>query len=108
MRVMNVVGYAPPSLPRYPRRRLHRIEIVTLASSVSIVALLLAAALHVFAGIAEGPLVVGTILVASIAGWVNAYLPPAAAAPGDGGHEIPDVMDDFDVDLDHGWYDRVA
>jgi hypothetical protein len=103
MRVMNAIGYAPPTLPRHPRRRLHRIEIVTLASSVSIVALLLATALHLLAGVDEGPLVVGTILVASIAGWINAYLPATVAAPGDGGQALDD-----DLGPDRGWYDRAA
>ena len=103
MRVMNVMGYAQPTFPREPRRRFHRVETVTLASSVSIVALLIATALHLLAGVHETPLVIGTILIASIAGWVNAYLPSDAAAPGDGGHDIDD-----EVDLDHGWYDRAA
>jgi hypothetical protein len=105
MRVMNVIGYAPPTLPRHPRRRFHRIETVTLASSVSIVALLIATALHLLAGIAEGPLVIGTILVASVAGWINAYLPAEAAAPGDGGRDLD--LDDR-LGLEHGWYDRAA
>jgi hypothetical protein len=101
MRVMNVIGYAPPTLPRHPRRKFHRVETVTLASSVSIVALLIATGLHRFAGIAEAPLVIGTIVVASVAGWINAYLPGPAATPGDGGR-------DRDDDLTLGWYDRAA
>jgi hypothetical protein len=103
---MNVIGYAPPSFPSEPRRRFHRVEIVTLASSISIVALLVATALHTLAGVAEVPLVIGTILVASVAGWVNAYL-PAAATPDDGGHDR-DLDLDLDLDPEHGWYDRAA
>lgn len=103
MRVMNVIGYAPPSFQREAHRKFHRVETVTLASSVSIVALLVAAALHFFAGVNEGPLVIGTILVASIAGWVNAYLPPSEAAPDDGGQDLTD-----EFDLGHDWFDRAA
>lgn len=105
MRVMNAIGYAPPSLRPQPRRRAQRIETVTLASSISIVALLTATVLHVVVGVQEVPLVVGTIIVASIAGWVNAYRPADASAPSDGGH---DLVDDADVDVDLDWYDRAA
>jgi hypothetical protein len=103
MRVMNVIGYAQPSFPREPRAKFRRVETVTLASSVSIVALLVATALHLFAGVDEVPLVIGTIVVASIAGWVNAYLPGDAQAPGDGGNDVADDIDAYD-----GWYDRAA
>lgn len=98
-----MIGYAPPTLPRQPRRRFHRVETVTLASSVSIAVLLVATALHVLVGVDEGPLVIGTILIASIAGWINAYLPAAAAAPGDGGRDLDD-----DLGLHEDWYDRAA
>lgn len=45
---------------------------VRLATLVSLVAVVVAVALHTIAGVAEGPLVVGTLVVASVAGWVNA------------------------------------
>ena len=106
MRVMNVMGYAQPTFPHEPRRKFHRVETVTLASSVSIIALLTATALHVLAGVHETPLVIGTILIGSIAGWVNAYLPAGAAAPGDGGHDLDDHLDE--LELSHDWYDRAA
>lgn len=102
-----MIGYAQPTFPREPRRRLHRMETVTLASSISIVALLVATSLHTLAGVDEFPLVIGTILVASVAGWINAYLPPTAATPGDGGHDL-DHDSDLDLDLEPGWYDRAA
>jgi hypothetical protein len=109
MRVMNVIGYAQPSFPRAPRHRFHRVETITLASSISIVALLVATALHTLAGVDEVPLVIGTILVASVAGWINAYLPTAAATPGDGGRDLDREFDaDLDLEFDAGWYDRAA
>jgi fatty acid desaturase len=45
---------------------------VRLAAIVSIVAVVVAVVLHTVAGVAETPLVVGTLVVASLAGWVNA------------------------------------
>jgi hypothetical protein len=110
MEVMNVIGYAPPSFQRPPRRpRLHRIDTVTLASSISIVALVISTSLHVFANVAEQPLVVGTIVMASIAGWINAFLPSSESAPHDGGQLLLDDDDELGgSDVDDYYYEQAA
>lgn len=53
------------------RRPSVRVSPFLLAAVVSTVAALAALVLHGVAGVAEMPLVVGTILVASLAGWFN-------------------------------------
>ncbi len=101
MEAMNVLGFAPHGFPR--TARLRRVETVMLASSISIVALLVATFLHVVVGVQETPLVIGTIVVASIAGWINAYLPTDADAPSDGGREL-----DGDIQELGTWFDQAA
>jgi hypothetical protein len=97
MEAMNAIGFAPHGFHRPTRRaRLRRVDTVTLASSVSILALLVTTVLHSLAGVGESPLVIGTIVVASIAGWVNAAL-PGAQTPADGGRELDDDFDEFDL-----------
>ena len=58
------------------------------------------------AGYFYGQLVIGTILGASIAGWVNAFLPAQTSDP-DGGQRVDDepfAGDLFDLDA----FDRAA
>lgn len=99
MEAMNAIGFAPHD--HGYSARVHRVETVTLASSISIVALLAATFLHVVLGVHETPLVIGTLVLASIAGWINAYLPATAGAPCDGGSElVDDGYDDVDDWLD--------
>ena len=101
MEAMNTLEFAPHGFPRTLRPR--RVETVTLASSISIVALLVATLLHVVLGVHEMPLVIGTIVLASIAGWINAYLPADADAPSDGGRDLDHDIQELDV-----WFDRAA
>lgn len=49
---------------------------VRLAALVSLVAVVVAVVLHLVAGVAETPLVVGTLVVASLVGWVHAERHP--------------------------------
>jgi hypothetical protein len=49
-----------------------RIRPVILALVVSAVAAVAAVAAHVVFGVGETPIVIGTLVVASIAGWLNA------------------------------------
>ena len=98
MEAMNAIGFAPHGFqPASRPSRMRRVDTVTLASTLSILALLIATVLHVVFGVGEAPLVIGTILLASIAGWINASLPQRASAPTDGGHE--DVADLDELEL---------
>jgi hypothetical protein len=49
-----------------------RIRPIVLALVVSVVAALAAVTAHVVFGVGETPIVIGTLVVASIAGWLNA------------------------------------
>lgn len=71
---MNVIAFAPR---RHRRTHLHRVNSWVLASVLSVIALTAAVVLHTLAGVAEQPLVIGTIVVASLASWVNTSLPVA-------------------------------
>ena len=43
---------------------------------------------------------IGTIVLASIAGWINAYLPTDADAPSDGGRDLDHDFQELDVRFD--------
>jgi len=107
MEAMNVIGFVRPGFPSPAARpRRHRVDTFHLASSISIVALLVVTPLYLLAGVGEAPLVIGTIIGASIAGWINAFLPARASDP-DGGQRVGDepfAGDLFDVDA----FDRAA
>ena len=107
MQAMNVIDFVRPGLGSpADRPRRHRVDTFHLASSISIVAILVATPLHLFTGVGEAPLVIGTILGASIAGWINAFLPARASDP-DGGQRVGDgplAGELFDVDA----FDRAA
>lgn len=57
---------------RQTRQRATRIRPIVLALVVSVVAVLAAVTAHVVFGVGETPIVIGTLVVASIAGWFNA------------------------------------
>lgn len=48
-----------------------RVSPLVLAAVVSVVAALIAVVANVVIGIGEAPLVIGTLVVASVAGWTN-------------------------------------
>ena len=98
MEVMNAFRWPTHESPHAGRHR--RVEIVTLASVTSIVALLAATFFHVVLGVHETPLVIGTILLASVVGWINAYLPDDGERTGDGGQAFDDV--------DDAWFEPAA
>jgi fatty acid desaturase len=57
---------------RHRTRQTTRIRPIVLALAVSVVAVLAAVTAHVVFGVGETPIVIGTLVVASIAGWFNA------------------------------------
>lgn len=72
--VMTMLTTHPAPTTTTPHRP--ALSSVRLATVVSIVAVVVAVVLHTVAGVAEGPLVIGTLVVASLVGWVHAERHP--------------------------------
>lgn len=70
---MSAVIHSSRSLA--PRSVTARVHPIALAAVASLVAAVLALAAHVAFGVGETPLVIGTLLVTSVAGWANVSSP---------------------------------
>jgi hypothetical protein len=87
MQVMRTLTSSP--LRRPPRPPLIARSAIELAAVCSTIAVLVAYALHEFAGVGEAPIVIGVLVVASIVGWTQ---PAVRNAPRPTGRLAPHVI----------------